>query len=80
MFLRVLADAFPNITAIRIKDAIERVSALLSAIAAAASYGAAVTLLTGVLVLIGAAAAGNTRVVLRRACSKPLGQGGDGFW
>ena len=73
--LRVLADAFPNITAIRIKDAIERVSALLSAIAAATSYGAAVTLLTGVLVLIGAAAAGEHARRFEASVLKTLGAG-----
>ena len=73
--LRVLADAFPNITAIRIKDAIERVSTLLSAIAAATSYGAAVTLLTGVLVLIGAAAAGEHSRRFEASVLKTLGAG-----
>ncbi len=54
--LNDLANAFPNITAIRIKDVIERASLLLGSIAAAASYGAAITLLTGFLVLVGSAA------------------------
>ena len=54
--LNTLSNAFPNITAIRIKDVIDLVSSLLGSIAAAASYGAGITLLTGFLVLIGSAA------------------------
>lgn len=73
--LRVLADAFPNITAIRIKDVIERVAAVLSAIAAATSYGAGVTLFTGVLVLIGAAAAGEHNRRFEASVLKALGAG-----
>ena len=56
--LRDLASAYPNITAIRIRDAIAQVSELVEGIAAATRYGALATLLTGFLVLIGAAAAG----------------------
>ena len=73
--LRVLADAFPNITAIRIKDAIERVSNLLSVIAAATSYGAGVTLFTGVLVLIGVAVAGEHGRRFEASVLKTLGAG-----
>ncbi|PJE30772.1 drug:proton antiporter, partial [Pseudooceanicola lipolyticus] len=58
--LRDLAGAYPNITAIRVRDAITRVAEVLDGLAAATSYGAAATLLTGFLVLIGAAAAGET--------------------
>jgi putative ABC transport system permease protein len=54
--LRTLAEAFPNITAIRVKDAIDRVSTVLNSIASATAYGAMATLLTGFLVLIGSAA------------------------
>ncbi|WP_170438445.1 ABC transporter permease [Ruegeria arenilitoris] len=56
--LQDLATQFPNITAIRVRDAIDRVSGLLAGLASATSYGAGVSLLTGFLVLIGAAAAG----------------------
>ena len=73
--LKVLADAFPNITAIRIKDAIDRVSALLSAVAAATSYAAGVTLFTGVLVLIGTAAAGEHNRRFEASVLKTLGAG-----
>ncbi|MFW2589614.1 ABC transporter permease [Sagittula sp. SSi028] len=71
--LRDLADAYPNITAIRVKDAIDRVSELLDGIASAVRWGAAATLLTGFLVLIGAAAAGETARTYEAAVLKTLG-------
>jgi putative ABC transport system permease protein len=71
--LRDLASAYPNITAIRVRDAIDRVASVLSGIAAATSYGAAATLVTGFLVLIGAAAAGQSARIYEAAVLKTLG-------
>lgn len=71
--LRDLASAYPNITAIRVRDAIDRVADVLSGLAAATSYGAAATLLTGFLVLIGAAAAGADARTYEAAMLKTLG-------
>ena len=71
--LRDLAEAYPNITAIRVRDAIDRVSSVLSGLAAAVSYGALATLLTGFLVLIGAAAAGADARTYEAALLKTLG-------
>ncbi len=71
--LRDLADRYPNITAIRVRDAIDRVAAVLSGLAAATSYGALATLLTGFLVLIGAAAAGSEARTFEAAMLKTLG-------
>lgn len=71
--LNDLTSAYPNITAIRVRDAIDRVSGLLSGIAAATSWGAAATLLTGFLVLIGAAAAGAPARRYEAAVLKTLG-------
>jgi putative ABC transport system permease protein len=71
--LRDLAGQFPNITAIRVRDAIDRVSGLLAGLAAATSYGAGISLLTGFLVLIGAAAAGETARRYESAILKTLG-------
>ncbi|MBC6407992.1 MAG: FtsX-like permease family protein [Rhodobacteraceae bacterium] len=71
--LRDVASAYPNITAIRVRDAIDRVSEILGGIAAATSYGAAATLLTGFLVLIGAAAAGVSSRTYEAAVLKTLG-------
>ncbi|MGB5863913.1 MAG: FtsX-like permease family protein [Sulfitobacter sp.] len=71
--LRDLASAYPNITAIRVRDAIDRVANILSGLAAATSYGAAATLFTGFLVLIGAAAAGADARTYEAALLKTLG-------
>ncbi|OSQ46993.1 ABC transporter permease [Marivita geojedonensis] len=71
--LRELASAFPNITAISVRDAIDRVSVLLEGIGAAVRWGAAATLLTGFLVLIGAAAAGEGARTYEAAVLKTLG-------
>lgn len=71
--LRDLAGAYPNITAVRVGDAIEQVATALSGIAAATTYAAAATLLTGFIVLIGAAAAGERARVFEAAVLKTLG-------
>jgi len=71
--LRDLAGAYPNITAIRVRDALDRVAEALDGIAAATSYAAAATLLTGFIVLIGAAAAGERARVFEAAVLKTLG-------
>ncbi|MBD3787097.1 MAG: drug:proton antiporter, partial [Sphingomonadales bacterium] len=71
--LRDLARAFPNITAIRVRDAIERASEALGAIARATSLAASVTLITGFVVLIGAAAAGEAARAREAALLKTLG-------
>ncbi len=71
--LRDLAGAYPNITAIRIRDAIDQVVDLISGIAAATRYGALITLATGFLVLIGAAIAGERARTYEAAVLKTLG-------
>lgn len=71
--LRDLAELYPNITAIRVRDAIDRVAETLAGIAAATSYGAGATLLTGFLVLIGAAASGNRARIYEASVLKTLG-------
>ena len=71
--LRDLAGQYPNITAVHVRDAIDRVSGLLAGLAAATSYGAGVSLLTGFLVLIGAAAAGEPARRFEAAILKTLG-------
>ena len=71
--LRDLARAYPNITAIRVRDAIDRVADVLGGLAAATSYGAIATLLTGFLVLVGAAAAGAEARTFEAAMLKTLG-------
>ncbi len=71
--LRDVATAYPNITAIRVRDAIGRVTEALSAIAGATAWAAGATLLTGFVVLIGAAAAGERARVYEAAVLKVLG-------
>ncbi|MFN3937990.1 MAG: ABC transporter permease [Gemmobacter sp.] len=71
--LRELSGAFPNITAIRVRDAVDRVTEALQAIAAATTWAAGATLLTGFMVLIGAAAAGERARVFEAAVLKTLG-------
>ncbi|MCE8515450.1 FtsX-like permease family protein [Ruegeria pomeroyi] len=71
--LRDLASSYPNITAIRVRDAIDRASGLLAGLASATSYGAGVSLLTGFLVLIGAAAAGQGARIYEAAVLRTLG-------
>jgi putative ABC transport system permease protein len=71
--LRDLAQEMPNITAIRVRDAIDRVSDILRQLAAATSYGAAATLITGFLVLLGTAAAGEPARRYEAALLKTLG-------
>ena len=71
--LRDLSRQYPNITAIRVRDAIDRVSGLLSGLADATAYGASIMLITGFLVLIGAAAASQTSRIYEAAILKTLG-------
>lgn len=71
--LRDLSRAYPNITAIRIRDAIDRVTEALNAIATATAWAAAATLVTGFVVLIGAAAAGERARIYEAAVMKTLG-------
>ena len=73
LILRDIANAYPNVTAIRVRDAIDRVADVLAGLAAATSYGAGATLLTGFLVLIGAAAAGTQARTYEAAVLKTLG-------
>jgi len=56
--LNTMARAYPSVTAVRVKDAIAVVTGLLSKMLAAIRGANALTLLTGVLVLAGALAAG----------------------
>jgi putative ABC transport system permease protein len=71
--LRDLADAYPNITAIRVRDAVDTAAGVIEGIAAATRTGAGATLLTGFLVLIGAAAAGTRARTYEAAILKTLG-------
>ncbi|OYW57599.1 MAG: hypothetical protein B7Z31_09575 [Rhodobacterales bacterium 12-65-15] len=71
--LRGVSQTWPNITAIRIREAVDRVAEALSAIATATAWAAGGTLLTGFMVLIGAAAAGERARIMEAAILKTLG-------
>jgi putative ABC transport system permease protein len=71
--LRGISAEFPNITMIRVRDAIDRVTEILGTIAAAVTFGALATLATGAIVLVGAAAAGERARVFEAAVLKTLG-------
>ncbi len=71
--IRDIGAAYPNITMIRVRDAIDRVSEVLAGVAAAVTYGAMATLVTGLIVLIGAAAAGERARTYEAAVLKTLG-------
>lgn len=71
--LRDLAKAFPNVTAIGVKAAIGRVTEALTAIAQATTLAALATLVTGFVVLIGAAAAGERARIYEAAVLKVIG-------
>jgi len=71
--LRDLSNSYPNITAISVRDGIQRFTDVLKGIAAAITFGALATLITGVVVLIGAAAAGERSRTYEAAVLKTLG-------
>ncbi|WP_282092363.1 ABC transporter permease [Epibacterium ulvae] len=71
--LRDIAQAMPNVTAIRMRDAIDRIAGILEQLASATGYGAAATLLTGFLVLLGTAAAEEPSRRYEAAVLKTLG-------
>jgi putative ABC transport system permease protein len=70
---RMVTETFPNISAIRIKDALDTLARVLGDMAAAIRAVAAVTILTGVLVLCGAIAATGLRRRYDAAILKVLG-------
>ena len=71
--LRAITDAFPNISGIRVRDALEAVVALLGKLGAALSGTAGVTLAAGALVLAGAVAAGQRRRIRDAVILKTIG-------
>lgn len=70
---RAVGDAFPNITAVRVADALDTVNDVLLQIGTAVRAVAAVTLVAGTLVLGGAIAAGHRRRVYDAVVLKVLG-------
>ncbi len=70
---RAVTDRYANISAIRIKEAIDQAQTLIGAVGAAVRGAAAVTLVAGILVLGGAIAAGHRRRVREAVIFKVLG-------
>jgi len=71
--LRAVTDRFTNVSAIRVKDALDAINAILQAIAVAARITASVTLAAGTLVLAGAMVAEHQRRVYDAVVLKVLG-------
>jgi len=71
--LRETGRAFPNVTAIPVREAVERATEALGMIATFSAVAAGTVLLTGFVVLIGAAAAGEKARVTESAILKTLG-------
>lgn len=71
--LRRIGGAYPNVTAVAVRDAVARISDGLGELAAATRWGAAAVLITGLVVLVGAAAAGERRRSYEAAILKTLG-------
>jgi len=70
---RAITDDFPNVSAIRVKGALETVRGILSTAAQAITATAAITLAAGALVLGGAFAAGQGRRVYEAVVLKVVG-------
>jgi len=71
--LRRVTDALPNVSAIRVRDALEAVAALVARLGAALSATGGVALAAGALVLAGAVAAGQARRIRDAVVLKVLG-------
>lgn len=70
---RALGKAYPTITVIRVKDAIEQFGSVLEKIMAAVRVAGSVTLAAGALVLAGALATAQRRRILESVILKALG-------
>ncbi|MFA7431637.1 MAG: FtsX-like permease family protein, partial [Rhodospirillaceae bacterium] len=73
MVERAVAQAAPNASAIRVREALESVNRIIAAAAQAVRAAAAITLVAGVLVLSGAIAAGRRRRIYEAVVLKVLG-------
>ena len=70
---RTVTDVFPNVSAIRVKDALENANRILDAVAMAIRTTASVALLAGMLVLAGAAVTSQHRRIYDAVVLKVLG-------
>ncbi|MBV9992143.1 MAG: FtsX-like permease family protein [Alphaproteobacteria bacterium] len=70
---RAVTDAFPSVSAVRVKDAIAQVSAMLQQLSIGVGAAGLVTILAGLLVLAGAIAAGQRARLAAATVLKVLG-------
>jgi len=70
---RSLANAFPNVTSIRVKDALDTANKILKNVAQAIRLSALVAFIAGILVLAGGIATGNRRRVYDSVILKVIG-------
>ncbi|MGX1307657.1 putative ABC transport system permease protein [Amorphus suaedae] len=71
--LRTLAQTFPTVTAVRVKDALDTVNGVVAKIALAIRAAASVTLVASILVLAGALAASHRTRIYDAVVLKTLG-------
>ena len=71
--IKAVADAFPTITTVRVKDALDAIGAIVTNLALAVRGASVVALLSAVLVLGGALAAGHRHRVYDAVILKTLG-------
>jgi len=71
--LKALTDAFPGITAVRVKDALDAVAGVVTSLMLAVRAASSITLVAAVLVLGGALAAGHRHRVYDAVVLKMLG-------
>ena len=71
--LRAVSDALPNVAGIRVEEVLRSLSNILDQIALALTATGGITLLSGMLVLAGAVAAGQARRVREAVLLKTLG-------
>lgn len=70
---RAITDAFPNVSTVRVKDAIAQVNGLLQQLATGVRAASLLTILSGLLVLAGAIAAGSRARLYDATVLKVLG-------
>lgn len=73
VLFRAVTDRYPTVTAIRVKDAVVMFDTILAQVATAIRAAASVTLVSGLLVLAGAIAAGHRRRVREAVVLKVIG-------
>ncbi|HXI07103.1 MAG TPA: FtsX-like permease family protein [Bradyrhizobium sp.] len=71
--IRQVADAFPMVTSVRVREALETIGAVVTNLAVAIRGASAVTLISAILVLGGALAAGHRHRVYDAVILKTLG-------